>query len=547
MGESTVIGREPCPRCGSTDNVARYSDGHAYCFGMGCGYYEHGTGEPRAEDTEGMAGGRVSYDLVEGTFPPLPKRHLHSDTLEKYDYRIGEFQGQPCHAATYHDSKGVAVAQKLRFANKVFRWVGDSKLAGLYGQHLYKGSGRKIVVTEGEIDCLSMAQVQGLKWPVVSVPNGAASAAKAVAAQLEWLEGYAEVVFMFDNDEPGRLAAVECAEMMTPGKARIAELPLKDANEMLVAGKVDELISAMWNARVYRPDGIVGGSETWERVLDAFSARAGIMYPWAFLNEKTKGMRLGEIVTVCAGTGVGKSTACREWAYALMGTGERVGYVALEESIARTAQGFMSIEANRPLHYDRTGLTNDDLRAVWERACNHDRIYLYDHWGSIESENLVRKIKQMVRGCGVKWIVLDHISIVVSGLESSNERKDLDIVMTNLRKMAQELNVGIFLVSHLRRKDGNKGHEQGAEVSLSDLRGTQAIAQLSDIVIALERDQQAEEGANQARVRVLKNRFTGHTGLAGVVVYNEKTGRLQEGNPFEEKTDGAEQPPQAEF
>jgi twinkle protein len=477
-------------------------------------------------------------DLIEGDYRPIEARRLNEETLRKFDYRRGEFKGQACHAATYHDLNGIAVAQKVRLPGKIFTWVGEPARAGLYGQHLWPSTGRKVVVTEGEIDALSMAQVQGLKWPVVSVPNGAKGAAKSIGKAVEWLEGYQEVVFMFDNDEPGKAAAVECAELLTPGKARIAVLPLKDANEMLVAGRVEELASAMWNARVYRPDGIVAGSDTWSLVL-ADDTHNSIPYPWLDLNEKTRGMRLGEIVTVCAGTGVGKSTAVREWAYHLVKTGELVGYVALEESVKRTAQGFMSIEMNRPLHLDRVGITEEQLKVAFDATLGLDRIFLYDHWGSIESEHLIRKIKQMVRGCGVQWIVLDHISIVVSGMESSNERKDLDIIMTKLRKLAEELNVGIFLVCHLRRKDGAKGHEQGAEVSLSDLRGTQGIAQLSDIVVALERDQQAEEDANKAKIRVLKNRFTGETGLAGAVQYNKETGRLTETDPFEVKPDAS--------
>ena len=36
--ESEFIQHEPCPECGSRDNLARYDDGHAFCFG--CNYRE---------------------------------------------------------------------------------------------------------------------------------------------------------------------------------------------------------------------------------------------------------------------------------------------------------------------------------------------------------------------------------------------------------------------------------------------------------------------------------------------------------------------------
>lgn len=528
-GDSEFVAHEPCPECGSRDNLARYSDGHGHCFG--CGHYERGTGDtaPRGERT------RVSKELLAGEYKPLERRGLDAETLRKYDYRVGSGY----HAATYYDADGVPVAQKVRRPGKAFSWVGDPKRAGLYGQHIWK-PGRKVVVTEGEIDALTMAQVQGLRWPVVSVPNGAQGAAKSVAKAVEYLEAYDEVVFMFDSDEPGRVAARDCAELLTPGKARIAELPLKDPNEMLQAGRTEELVQAMWSARVHRPDGIVAGTDLWDLVREA-DDRHSTPYPWHALNEVTRGLRLGEVVTFTAGTGMGKSTVCREIAYDLVQKGERVGYVALEESVRRTAEGFMSIHLSRPLHLDRQGVDEAALREAFDATLGTDRVYLYDHWGSIESDHLFRKIRQLVRGCGVQWVVLDHISIVVSGLESANERKDLDIAMTRLRQLAEELNVGILVVSHLRRPQG-KGHEEGAQVSLSDLRGSGAIAQLSDMVIALERNQQDDQRPNVAQFRVLKNRFTGETGISGAVRYNRATGRLEESTPFEDEDDGQGHP-----
>ena len=68
------------------------------------------------------------------------------------------------------------------------------------------------------------------------------------------------------------------------------------------------------------------------------------------------------------------------------------------------------------------------------------------------------------------------------------------------------------------------------------LRGSHSIAQISDSVIALERDQQATDPvkANTTTVRVLKNRYAGETGVATYLLYDKDTGRMQEiDNPFE--------------
>jgi twinkle protein len=101
--------------------------------------------------------------------------------------------------------------------------------------------------------------------------------------------------------------------------------------------------------------------------------------------------------------------------------------------------------------------------------------------------------------------------------------------MTKLRMLVQETGISLICVSHLKRPS-DRGHEEGASTSLAQLRGSGAIAQLSDIVIGLERNGQATDmiERNTTHVRVLKNRFSGYTGGAGNILYNGNTGRMLE-------------------
>jgi twinkle protein len=161
-------------------------------------------------------------------------------------------------------------------------------------------------------------------------------------------------------------------------------------------------------------------------------------------------------------------------------------------------------------------------------------VFFYDHWGSLESEVLISKLRYLAVGAEVDFIFLDHISIVVSGGGyGDNERVAIDNLMTALRSLAEETKVGIVIISHLRRAQGDKGFENGHEVTLSHLRGSGGIAQLSDAVVALERDQQAETDSNVGNVRILKNRYTGENGLAGKVKYYKETGRLLDYEGFD--------------
>jgi twinkle protein len=430
------------------------------------------------------------------------------------------------------------VGQKVRGAGKQFRTTGDFKSVVLFGQHLWREGGRRVVITEGEVDCLSLAQAFNLSWPVVSLPNGAQSARKAIEKSAAWLSTYDQVVLCFDMDEPGQKAAEDCIDILPPGKVAIAQLPLKDANEMLVAGRVKELTTAIWEAQVRRPGGIVCGADLWEQVSKPVVM--GTPYPWEGLNKVLYGLRPREIVTLTAGSGIGKSAVCSEVAYHLAVTlGQPIGYVALEESVARAGLRFLGHNANLPLHLPGHQLDPDGYRAAFDATLGTGRIWLYDHFGSVDSDDLLGKLRYMVQGCGVKWLFLDHLSIVVSGMDlDGDERRMIDHTMTELRTFTEQTECGLILVSHLKRPQGI-GHEEGAKTSLAQLRGSQAIAQLSDIVIGWERDQQAEEEEERSTLvaRVLKNRYAGTTGVAAALKYNAETGRLTE-VPFVFNDDG---------
>ena len=527
---SEWVGKEPCPKCGSTDNLGRHQDGHAYCFG--CGYYEHGDGTPQQTEKKGNS------MLIDGTLMPLEKRKLTIETCEKWNYRTGTYNGKPVQIANYCDEAGAVVAQKVRFPDKTFTVVGDlKKAAPLYGQWLWREGGRMVVVTEGEIDALSVSQMQGNKWPVCSVPNGAQGAAAAFKKALPYLDRFDNVVICFDQDKPGREAAQACAELLPPGKAKIVSLPLKDASDMVQAGRGKELIDALWGAKTFRPDGIVNAAETWDRVKTYMNATYDLpQFPWPVLNDKLKGIWPARIILVTAGTGIGKSTLCAEMAYHLLQTRpveEKIGYIALEETIEESDIRFMSLALNTPLLANNPYRGTEDgerkLKAAFDATCGSGRLLLYDHWGSLEGDNLISKIRYLAKSEGCKYVFLDHVSIVVSGNdEITDERRAIDNLMTKLAMLNGELqDVSLIIVSHLKRTSGT-AHEEGGQVSISDLRGSQSLGQLSHVIIAGERNQQAEsEGeANRIQLRILKNRPAARTGLADALVYSNETGRL---------------------
>lgn len=515
---ASFVQHQPCEKCGSKDNAALYSDNSTYCFG--CEAYGHADGtEPRQQKTLNSA-------LLQGSYTALKARGITEETCRKFDYQVGMDGSRPVQIANYRNDTGQVVAQKIRDQDKNFKILGDGKDVGLFGQHLWTG-GRKIIIAEGEIDTLSISQAQGNKWPTVGLPLGAQGGKKALIKAWDWLLEYDQIILMFDQDEAGKRAALDCAEALPVGRVCIAELPMKDANECLKAGLEKDIINAIFRAKEWRPEGIVSASSLRD-IIGEEDEQSTVSYPYQKLNEITKGIRPSTLITICAGSGVGKSTFVTEIAYALHNAGQKVGMLMLEETNKRTVRGLLALHMNTNIVQDGNSATRVEIESAHDDLFCETDIELWDHFGSSSLDIVINRIQYMVRAMGCKHIILDHISILVSGLtgEVSDERRLIDNIMHRLRTTVQELGITLFLVSHLKRPSGI-GHEAGAKVELSQLRGSHSIAQLADSCIGLQVN--ADDPSDDTReIVVLKNRFTGQVGFAGRLKYHREKSRLIE-------------------
>ncbi|WP_261518296.1 toprim domain-containing protein, partial [Campylobacter lanienae] len=172
--------------------------------------------------------------FVTGSYQALNVRKIDRNTCQKWSYECGKHKGNPCQIANYYDAMGNLKAQKLRYPDKSFTFIGSNKL--LYGEWLWsaEANGKQLIIVEGEIDALSVSQVYNHKKAVVSIPNGAQGAKKALANRLDWLLQFENIILAFDNDEVGRKAMQDCATLFKAGVVKICSWSKgKDANEML--------------------------------------------------------------------------------------------------------------------------------------------------------------------------------------------------------------------------------------------------------------------------------------------------------------------------
>lgn len=538
--DSIFLYHAPCENCGSSDGNSVYSDGHEYCF-----VCEHRVpaSDERKEKLSSrrriVGGGKpMSYNVwnfgeSNGRYSALTARGISKETCQKAGYWIAKVDGVMYQVADYRDQNGNIVSQKVRDKDKNFKTTGSHKSDALFGKHLWNG-GKKIVVTEGEIDMLTVMELQDCKYPVVSLGHGASAAKKTCAANYEYFDQFEQIILMFDMDEAGRKAVEEAAQVLPAGKVRVAVLPCKDANECHLNGHDREIMEQVWNAGPWIPDGVVSALSLRERIREHLSSEesVGLLFSGCTgINDKTLGARGGEVIMVTSGSGMGKSTFVRQqalqWGTAM---GKKVGLAMLEESVEETAEDLIGLHNRVRLRQSdslkREIIENGKFDQWFDELFGNDTFHLYDSFAEAETDRLLAKLAYMRSGLGCDVIILDHISIVVSASGESDERKMIDNLMTKLKGFAKSTGVVLVVICHLKNPDKGKAHEEGRPVSITDLRGSGALRQLSDTIIALERNQQGDM-PNLVLVRILKCRFTGDTGIAGYMEYNKETGWLE--------------------
>lgn len=534
MTDSAFRRHIPCDACGSSDGASLYTDGHTHCFVCDRTVQPPKPWRLPVKDVTSnddkpevkAIGDLVGADAI--TISELHDRKLWNATCALWGYGEAYHRGDRVQVATYYAVDGTPVAQKLRGKDKRFAVLGDMKSALPFGAHLWAKSGRKIVVTEGEIDAMSMSQVQDNKYPVVSISGGAGGQVKReIARHREYLSNFEEVILMFDMDDVGQKAAKEAALALSfpTGKVKLASLPLKDANEMLVAGRWEELRDAVWRAVPFRPGGFVTLEDISKEILKPRAA--GIPWPWPTLTEATHGRRPGEIVTVGAGTGIGKTSLCFQVAADDVRRGGKVGLVMLETPPSESGLRLASAYAGKA--FFTPGLVRGDEREIVQTLLEMDgRVFIYSATGSTEWAPVESVIRYWANAEGVEHVVIDNLTAFAANAE--DERRTLDSVMASIAGITAELSLYTMLVTHLTRPEGTP-HEEGGRVMQRHCRGSNAIGMWSHFLFGLEGNTQAEDQTERHRrtLRGLKDRFTGRSnGVTVQLEYDPLTARLEE-------------------
>lgn len=551
-----VLRKEQCLSCASEgadrsqDNLVVYDNG-TWCFRCNEGTI----------DSEEVNMTPVPLAIA-GNSVELKDRGISKSVCEKYRVQVAD--GKVVY--NFFDG-GVLLDQKVRMTNdkKKQFWTQGSKTERLFGMDVQNPTKKvPVIVTEGEFDAMCIFQETGL--PAVSVTKGAATAAKQLAANLEWLQQWKEVILCFDTDSAGMKAVQEVGEIaMVPGMLKVCQLPMKDANEMVLAGRGGEITKYIWNAETVKKTSVIQLSSIRDEVLK--KPEMGEPWPWPTMTEITFGLRTPELILIVAAEGIGKTLIVNEILQGQLKNKNNIGLFSLEQDAADTGQRLVGSYLNKQLQIPGSKDWND--KEIADKLDEFDKqVFLYDNKsGPLSLEKLLINITYLHKCHSVKMFVLDNLTAMCSNPiidgKRMSESNFAGVVMAKLAELTRMLGVNIIVVAHTNKDQiskqqyvssslknaeitlGQSAQEQdkllnppgstwesGRVPNTSHILGSGNAARLADHVIALSRNKMSEDHIERSTTYV-KFIKTGRRNPACAknsfkLLYDYSTGKLKE-------------------
>src|SRR3990167_5540226 len=537
---ATTNRRESCDYCGSSNNVCFWTDNYgkerSRCQTPNCEYNSNKNMSQNVTSfvTNTRYTSMINNNLItSGYFEGLEDRGISVDTCRAFNYQVLTLKGKKAHLENHYNKNGELCAQKVRLIPKEFYWQGNSNECVL-GHAPFIIGAKEAIICEGAIDAMSLYEADigegTIKGDIFYLTGGAGSQTKSeIKRNYNILNKYEKLIFCFDSDDAGITALKDASRLFTPEKIYTIELRYHDPNEYLTLGTRDALLKDCLNYKQYVPSSIV--LPTKAELLKKDTKGLSITF-LPQLNGVIRGVKLGRIYTLLAGSGIGKSSFTRELGYELLNSNEdlKLGVAYLEEPVRLSGLGFIAIDNNLPLFEleEDPEVLKEKFDISYEKYIRSGRVQFIDaSFMSLNGDELLYNLQCLVKLGGCKLLILDHMSMITYDMGGEQgERKDIDILMKNLRKLAHDMNVSIINVCHLKRPFRGQSWDEGREVHMTDARGSAAIEQLSDVIIALERNMTDDIEKTKTKVKVLKNRITGLTGYVDNLYYIENTGSL---------------------
>lgn len=540
----TPLRKEPCEKCGSSDakQIFLKSNGETDAFCFSCETYF-----PRRERHEAVKSfvkrhkSKPMFDINNTESLPIREiRGVREEICKGFGVKVllSETDGQTITHHVFPDrANGEVVGYEVKGVDKKITSVGDRKgNLELWGQHIaMKNGGRKLFITEGRLDAMSLYQSlydhkpKGYngKPSVVSVTKGATSAVKDLMNNRDFVDRYEEVVLVLDSDDAGQKAVKDVLKVFP--RFKVAKLPMKDANEMLQAGQSRQLYeNVMFKSEHVRQGELVDiDGDLIQKAL--VKPEMGIPFPWATVNKATFGIRPHTIHVCGAAPKIGKSHHEYQLIQHLLKLNHKVGVFDLENAPVKTAVRIASKEArtdfSRPDKEFDPQLLHDTLLEL------QGKVRFYDRGASRDWSDIRICIEEMHLLDGINLFFIDPLTALISRYNSSEANDKLNEICTDMADLVNLYPITLFCYSHVNPKQkGSKPHEAGAKVLSSEFTGSRAMEKWFHYGHGISRDRTEEcpiERKNVSEFYMLFDREYGQTYKCDVY-FDENTVQYQE-------------------
>lgn len=475
----------------------------------------------------------------------IPERGISKSTAERFGVRTEFDKDRDPAAHLFPVTKKGEITGYIRRAlgvpkKQAWSTIGDvSSDSDLLGRAQSKG-GKRVWITEGGYDMLSAyqslkacAMKRGYRGEpqVTSLALGCgmhgANAKQQVAHNAEWLETFAEVHIVFDDDEAGHEAVHEVA-LVLPEIKNIKLEGSNDVNDLLLAEgeqRVNQML--MFGGKEYEPGSLIYTGLPMDRLLAPLKPGVFIDACPQFM-AMLNGFREREMTIVLAPPKAGKTTICKLFQYELARLGQCTYGCYLEEDIVKTQQSMLALHAGVHLPSFRMNPKIADSKMLEEGKALLDSgnlMFFDDRVGGLRAGSVVANFEwAAIRGA--KYIFLDHLSFVFSGEKDGNERKGIDNLLTELASFVKRTGVHVIVVAHIRRDsartppknaDGSIQFPYWLDVKETDGRGSGAFEQVAWNLVGIDKEITESGARGRIRLSVLLNREWDKTGKSDIM------------------------------
>ncbi len=249
--------------------------------------------------------------------------------------------------------------------------------------------------------------------------------------------------------------------------------------------------------------------ERMERVATGEALR-GLSTGFSVLDNLLCGLLPGQLITLGAGTGMGKTALAITLARHAAKAEKVVAFFSLEMTKEEITNRMLISEAKVKGHKIRAGfISRTDWAAIASalQVINDHPIFI-DDTGAITVSQLRAKARRLKGQKGLHLLVVDYLQLVSNPNKNLNREQQVSEISRQLKALAKELDIPILALSQLNRDVDRRADHRP---QLSDLRESGAVAQDSDVVLFIYREE-------------ITNPKPENQGVAEIIVAKQRSG-----------------------